>query len=147
MGEEEADRLLESQLAELTEKLDRMESEMCIVSEESSNLQQALEIKESTIVDQIKRINDSRDIDTSQRQVNLTLLPPEHLQILRRVGSDGLLVSWSPPQDDDVTGYLITVDKEQRQKVRSAGRTKALLHNIDLCVSLEISLHSTNAED
>merc|ERR1719474_191323 len=56
--EEEADRLLESQLAELTEKLDRMETEMCIVSEESSNLQQALEIKESTIADQRLQISE-----------------------------------------------------------------------------------------
>ena len=50
---EEESLLLESQLVELTEKLDRMESEMVIVSEESKNLQQALEIKESTIVDQV----------------------------------------------------------------------------------------------
>ena len=51
--EEEESLLLESQLVELTEKLDRMESEMVIVSEESKNLQQMLEIKESTIVDQV----------------------------------------------------------------------------------------------
>merc|ERR1712227_743775 len=38
---EEESLLLESQLVELTEKLDRMESEMVIVSEESKNLQQA----------------------------------------------------------------------------------------------------------
>ena len=45
--------LLETQLTELTSKLDRMESEMCLVSEESKNLQQALEIKDSVIVDQV----------------------------------------------------------------------------------------------
>merc|ERR1719410_3334241 len=49
---EEEESLLESQLVELTEKLDRMETEMVIVSEESKNLQQALEIRESTILDQ-----------------------------------------------------------------------------------------------
>ena len=42
------------------------------------------------------------------RAVNLTLLPPEQLQILRRVGGDGLLVSWCPPEDDEVTGYLVS---------------------------------------
>lgn len=50
---EEEESLLESQLVELTEKLDRMETEMVIVSEESKNLQQALEIRESTILDQV----------------------------------------------------------------------------------------------
>ena len=50
---EEEETLLESQLVELTEKLDRMETEMVIVSEESKNLQQALEIRESTILDQV----------------------------------------------------------------------------------------------
>ena len=49
----EEETLLEAQLAELTSKLDRMECEMCLVSEESSNLQQALEIKDSVIVDQV----------------------------------------------------------------------------------------------
>ena len=51
--EEDEDRLLELQLVELTSKLDRMETEMCLVSEESKNLQQALEIKDSVIVDQV----------------------------------------------------------------------------------------------
>ena len=50
---EDESLLLESQLAELTDKLDRMEEEMVILSEESSNLQQALEIKESVILDQV----------------------------------------------------------------------------------------------
>ena len=34
-----------------------------------------------------------------------------------------------------------------RQKVRSASRTKALLHNIDLGCEHEIHVHSVNAED
>ena len=38
---------------ELTSKLDRMETEMCLVSEESKNLQQAVEIKDSVILDQV----------------------------------------------------------------------------------------------
>merc|ERR1712227_230373 len=148
--EEEESLLLESQLVELTEKLDRMESEMVIVSEESKNLQQMLEIKESTIMDQIKRIQEAQQNSLNsleKKEVNLTLLPPENLQILRRVGSDGLLVSWTPPDDDDITGYLIYVDNEQRQKVRSSNRTKALLHIIDQSKSLRISLHSTNVDE
>ena len=50
--------LLETQLTELTSKLDRMESEMCLVSEESKNLQQALEIKDSVILDQVRGLYD-----------------------------------------------------------------------------------------
>ena len=60
---EEEESLLESQLVELTEKLDRMETEMVIVSEESKNLQQALEIRESTILDQV-RADWGADADT-----------------------------------------------------------------------------------
>ena len=61
---------------------------------------------------QIKRIQDNskesvKNVD-EKKNINLTLLPPENLQILRRVGSDGLLVSWSPPEDDEVTGYLVS---------------------------------------
>merc|ERR1719410_900182 len=174
---EEEESLLESQLVELTEKLDRMETEMIIVSEESKNLQQALEIRESTILDQrtqiselsqlvltlerlipsreagarqnakIKRLQDPQRTSQVTKEVNLTLLPPDNLQILRRVGSDGLLISWMPPEDDEVTGYLIFVDNEQRQKVRSVGRTKALLHNLRLDTAMEVSVHSSNASE
>jgi len=181
--EEDEDHLLEIQLAELTSKLDRMETEMCLVSEESKNLQQAVEIKDSVIVDQrqqlselsqlvltlerlvpqtnprrearnglskLKKLQEVSKTDESRvdkKEVNLTLLPPEHPQLLRRVGSDGLLVSWSPPEDDEVTGYLIFVNSELTQKVRSANRTKALLHNLDLGTSMTISLHSINNAD
>ena len=55
--EEEEDRLLELQLVELTSKLDRMETEMCLVSEESKNLQQAVEIKDSVILDQVAALH------------------------------------------------------------------------------------------
>ena len=41
--------------------------------------------------------------------------------------------------------FKIYVDNEQRQKVRSAGRTKALLHNLQLDAAMEVSVHSINA--
>merc|ERR1712048_348295 len=139
----------EDRLLELPSKLDRMETEMCLVSEESKNLQQAVEIKDSVILDQLKKLQEVTKTDESvyKKEVNLTLLPPEHPQLLRRVGSDGLLVSWTPPEDDEVTGYLIFVNSELTQKVRSANRTKALLHNLDLGRSMTISLHSINNAD
>ena len=59
---------------------------------------------------QLKKLQEVAKTDESveKKEVNLTLLPPEHPQLLRRVGSDGLLVSWTPPEDDEVTGYLVT---------------------------------------
>ena len=41
----------------------------------------------------------------------------------------------------------IYVNSDLIQKVRSASRTKALLHNLDLGTSLTISLHSTSSND
>ena len=58
---------------------------------------------------QLKKLQEVAKTEESvdKKEVNLTLLPPEHPQLLRRVGSDGLLVSWTPPEDDEVTGYLV----------------------------------------
>ena len=58
---------------------------------------------------QLKKLQEVAKTDESveKKEVNLTLLPPEQPQLLRRVGSDGLLVSWTPPEDDEVTGYLV----------------------------------------
>ena len=32
---------------------------------------------------------------------------PENLRVTRRVGSDSLLLAWTPPDDDGVTGYQV----------------------------------------
>jgi len=72
-----------------------------------------------------------------------TLMPPQNFRITRRVGSDSLLVAWTPPNDNEVTGYLIYVNNHLHQKVRSASRTKALLHGLNLKrVDFELSIHS-----
>ena len=46
--------------------------------------------------------------------------------------------------DINIFSFQIHVDGEQRQKVRSASRTKALLHNLALDTAMEISVTSTN---
>ena len=46
--------------------------------------------------------------------------------------------------DLNIFSCQIYVDGEQRQKVRSASRTKALLHNLALDTAMEISVTSTN---
>jgi len=95
--------------------------------------------------------NTSRDFrersPISRPEINLTLLPPEEFRITRKVGSDGLLVAWKTPEDDEVTGYLIYVGGRVVQRVRSASRTKALLHGLVLENNLSIILHATNAQD
>jgi len=82
-----------------------------------------------------------------EHDVNLTLLPPENFRITRRVGSDGLLVAWTTPEDDEVTGYMIYIDDVPHQRVRSASRTKALLHGLAMDQELTIRIHSTNQMD
>jgi len=147
--------MLESQLSELQEKLGRMEAEMTIVSEESKDLQDTLESREAALVEKMKKIeelkNTSRDFrersPISRPEINLTLLPPEDFRITRKVGSDGLLVAWKTPEDDEVTGYLIYVGGRVVQRVRSASRTKALLHGLVLEDNLSIVLHATNSQD
>jgi len=95
--------------------------------------------------------NTSRDFrersPISRPEINLTLLPPEEFRITRKVGSDGLLVAWKTAEDDEVTGYLIYVGGRVVQRVRSASRTKALLHGLVLEDNLSIVLHATNAQD
>merc|ERR1712109_86347 len=63
-------------------------------------------------------------------QVDEGLTPPHQFRVTRRVGSDGLLVAWSPPGQDEVTGYQIFSGSHLLQRVRSASRTKALLHGL-----------------
>jgi len=95
--------------------------------------------------------NTSRDFrersPISRPEINLTILPAENFRITRRVGSDGLLVAWKTPEDDEVTGYLIYVGGRMVQRVRSASRTKALLHGLHLENNLSIVLHATNSRD
>ena len=66
------DGLLERQLAELTAKLDRMETEMVIVSEESGGLQTQLEIKEATIVDQVGDLHTTHNTQHMTQQTQHT---------------------------------------------------------------------------
>ena len=39
-----------------------------------------------------------------------TLMTPSNFRVTRRVGSDSLLVAWTTPDDDDITGYLVRLD-------------------------------------
>ena len=39
--------------------------------------------------------------------VSPTLMTPNNFRVTRRVGSDSLLVAWTTPDDDEITGYLV----------------------------------------
>ena len=39
--------------------------------------------------------------------VSPTLMTPSNFRVTRRVGSDSLLVAWTTPDDEEVTGYLV----------------------------------------
>jgi len=82
-------------------------------------------------------------------------VPPTNFRVTRRVGSDSLLVAWTIPKPSDkkvvnatatdkfvLSGYLIFVNDELHQKVRSPNRTKALLNRLDLSKPITISIQS-----
>ena len=48
-------------------------------------------------------------------KINPTLMPPQNFRITRRVGSDSLLVAWTPPNDTEVSGYFVSYVKQNTQ--------------------------------
>merc|ERR1712037_681952 len=154
--EEEEEQMLGSQLAELQQKLDRMEAEMTIVSEESRELADTLEEREVELLLKLRRLEELRVSNVKERrerspltrsqQLDQALSPPHQFRVTRRVGSDGLLVAWSPPGQDEVTGYQIFCGSHLLQRVRSASRTKALLHGLPLQEPTTLAIHSAAGE-
>merc|ERR1712130_992589 len=152
---EEEEQMLGSQLAELQQKLDRMEAEMTIVSEESRELADTLEEREVELLLKLRRLEELRVSNVmewrdrsplTRTQVDEDLSPPHQFRVTRRVGSDGLLVAWSPPGQDEVTGYQIFCGSHLLQRVRSASRTKALLHGLPLQEATTLAIHSAAGE-
>jgi len=152
---EEEEQMLGSQLAELQQKLDRMEAEMTIVSEESRELADTLEEREVELLLKLRRLEELRVSNVrewrdrsplTRPQVDEALSPPHQFRVTRTVGSDGLLVAWSPPGQDEVTGYQIFCGSHLLQRVRSASRTKALLHGLPLQEPTTLAIHSAAGE-
>merc|ERR1719397_1201575 len=59
-----------------------------------------------------------------------------------------LTVLWAlpPPGQDEVTGYQIFCGSHLLQRVRSASRTKALLHGLPLQEATTLAIHSAAGE-
>lgn len=64
----------------------------------------------------VKQAAEEQDSDEDQfmqvvkvgKKITPTLMPPQNFRITRRVGSDSLLVAWTPPDDTEVSGYLVS---------------------------------------
>ncbi|XP_023340049.1 uncharacterized protein LOC111710219 [Eurytemora carolleeae] len=104
-------------------------------------------------ISEIKNMTGAQPKEESQSQIldmetiDLTLLPPVNFRLTRKVGSDGLLVAWSTPEDNEVTGFQIYIDDKLGHRVRSSSRTKALLHGLDLQNSINLRIHSTGIDN
>jgi len=105
--------------------------------------------KRKISTEQLRKVSEVRRENSelgTKESVDLTLLPPENFRLTRRVGSDGLLVAWTTPEDNEITGYQIYVEGGLVHRVRSSTRTKALIHNLDLQADMQIRIHSTASE-
>uniref|UniRef100_A0A0A9W347 Serine/threonine-protein kinase MRCK alpha n=1 Tax=Lygus hesperus TaxID=30085 RepID=A0A0A9W347_LYGHE len=67
---------------------------------------------------------------------------PLGLTIVRRVGPDSLLLKWLPIADPKITCYEIHANGLLMQRIMSPGRSKALLHPIDLDKKMIITLNA-----
>jgi len=111
------------------------------------NLETLCQYLESSAIEILRKKQDPEEEEPTitlnvNTKINPTLMPPQNFRITRRVGSDSLLVAWTPPNDTEVSGYFIYINDQLHQKVRSAARTKALLHGLNLRVNFELSIHS-----
>jgi len=74
------------------------------------------------------------------------LSPASDLRVTRKVGQDGLVIAWLPSTDSQCVGYLICVNGQESQRVRSAQRTKAVLCGLNLHEDMEICIYSLSAD-
>lgn len=69
---------------------------------------------------------------------------PLGLKVVRQVGPDSILIEWNPPPPGRVHAFEIFVNGLFVQRIRSPGRTKAILHPIDLSARLYVTLNALN---
>ncbi|MBN3301973.1 RIMB2 protein, partial [Amia calva] len=80
-------------------------------------------------------------------------LPVGSVEIVKTVGHSSLMIGWERPPLDElgcsngifVYGYRIYVDGEFHKSVMSSACTKAVLENVDLSVSFQISVQTLGA--
>ena len=62
--------------------------------------------------------------------VSPTLMTPHNFRVTRRVGSDSLLVAWTTPDDDEITGYLVRNTCSIHQLMRPEDKLKHYILDI-----------------
>ncbi|KAK9508433.1 hypothetical protein O3M35_005992 [Rhynocoris fuscipes] len=68
---------------------------------------------------------------------------PLGLTVVRQVGPDSLLVKWAPPPETSrVYCFELFINGMFVQRIRSPGRTKTLLHPVDLSSKLNITMNA-----
>lgn len=68
---------------------------------------------------------------------------PLGLTVVRQVGPDSLLVKWAPPPvTSQIYAFELFVNGMFLQRIRSPGRTKTLVHPVDLSSKLYITLNA-----
>ncbi|KAB0792693.1 hypothetical protein PPYR_14652 [Photinus pyralis] len=70
---------------------------------------------------------------------------PVEITEVKKVSSDGLLIKWTPPSCQEVTGYEVVVDGKLKSKVRSAFRTSAIIYSL-ASGSLNLKVYATTSE-
>ncbi|XP_022111213.1 uncharacterized protein LOC110990487 isoform X2 [Acanthaster planci] len=82
-----------------------------------------------------------------------TLQSPHSLSVSKVVGRHGVILTWHPPDLDDlgqnngleIVGYKIFVDGHQKQLVTNAYLTKALVEGVNLCTVQSFGIQTVSA--
>lgn len=83
------------------------------------------------------------EAETEEGRPDLPATNPLGLTVLRQVGPDSLLIAWNtPPPELKVAHFEVFVNGMFLQRIRSPGRTKALIHPIDLSSKVFVTLNA-----
>nr|XP_024214903.1 intracellular protein transport protein USO1-like isoform X3 [Halyomorpha halys] len=86
--------------------------------------------------------NKPNDFYPEDEDVMYDATNPLGLRIVRQVGPDSILIEWNQPPPGKVNCFEVYVNGMFLLRVRSPGRTKALLHPIDMSEKLFITLNA-----
>ncbi|XP_030751499.1 uncharacterized protein LOC115879012 isoform X3 [Sitophilus oryzae] len=81
-----------------------------------------------------------------KRDQDCQMLDPISFEVLdiRRITEDSLIVKWTKPSSDRVTGYDLFVNGTLSSKVMSAVRTSAMMHSLDLSKTVQITVYAVS---
>jgi len=82
------------------------------------------------------------------KRADAAVIPkPKDVRITKRVGSDGVVLAWSPPESDCVSGFCVVVGGQVLQKHTNAkNRTKTVLTGLPMTSPCNIGLMYIGAD-